>query len=167
MIILSKLSLCDGIEVFKMLKEIDEVENSFTNPVHNMTYEQFREWLVQQEMWSREKALPDGYVGQSIYWLYDNQIPVGFGKIRHRLTDASRTSGGNIGYSIRPKYRGNGYGNEILRLLLIEAKHICLDEILLTVDKGNFASRKVIETNGGVLVKENDERWYFNIKKDY
>ena len=165
MIYLKKLTSNDGMEIFDMLKEIDEVENSFTNPVHKMTYEQFQEWLVQQEMWSHGEALPDGYVGQSIYWLYENQFPIGIGKIRHRLTDASRVNGGNIGYSVRPTCRGKGHGNEILKLLLNEAKHICMDEILLTVDKGNYASRSVVEANGGVLVNENGQRWYFSIKK--
>ena len=158
---LKQLSSKDGIEVFNMLKGIQPVENSFTNPVHNMDFDEYRNWLVQQEDWSNEKNLPEGYVGQTIFWLMDDDTVVGIGKIRHSLTPASRQNGGNIGYAINSKYRGKGYGNEILRLLLEKAKAMKIKEIMLTVDKYNYASKSVIEKNGGILFDENDERWYF------
>jgi len=31
----------------------------------------------------------------------------------------------------------------------------------LTVEKYNYASKKVIENNGGILYDENEFRWYF------
>lgn len=114
MLFLKTLSVDDGWDIFDMLKEIGTTENSFTNPVHEMTYEQFKKWLIQQEKWSREEDLPPGYVGQTIYWLYDGERPVGFGKIRHQLTEASRRSGGSIGYAIRPQCRRKGYGSGTL-----------------------------------------------------
>lgn len=163
MLFLKTLSVDDGWDIFDMLKEIGTTENSFTNPVHEMTYEQFKKWLIQQEKWSREEDLPPGYVGQTIYWLYDGERPVGFGKIRHQLTEASRRSGGSIGYAIRPQCRRKGYGKAILRMLLVEAKRKRIKELLLTVDKGNIASKKVIEGNNGILIYENGERWYFKI----
>lgn len=163
MLYLKKLSIQDGLDVFNMLHKIGFIENSFTNPVHNMSFLQFQDWLIQQNKWSKEEELPDGYVGQTIFWLYDDDTVVGLGKIRHKLTDASRKSGGNIGYAIHPQYRGKGYGNEILRLLLKEAQRMRLEEILLTVDKGNTASKLVVEKSGGLLIHENDRCWYYNI----
>ena len=160
MLYLKKLSKNDGQDIFNMLKGIKAVENSFTNPVHDMSFEQYKEWLVQQEEWSREENLPDGYVGQTIFWLMDDEKPVGIGKIRHALTPASRKNGGNIGYAVSSAYRGKGYGNAVLRLLLEKAEEMNISEIILTVDKFNYASKKVIEKNGGVLFDENDERWY-------
>lgn len=159
--VLRKLSFSDDKPIFDMLKQIDAVENSYTNPVHDMSYQQFKDWVIQQEQWSEGKALPEGYVPQTIYWLFDNDRPVGMGKIRHELTEASRTIGGNIGYAISKPYRGLGYGTEFLRLLLIEAHKMNLDEILLTVDKNNIASKKVCEKNNGIIIDENDERWFF------
>lgn len=159
---LKKLSLSDGMMEYQMLKEIDSVENSFTNPVRNMNYEQYCMWLKQQEAWSRDEGVPEGYVGQTIFWLYVQEKPIGIGKIRHSLTDNSKKIGGNIGYAISKKYRGKGYGNVILKLLLNEAKKMNIRYILLTVDKYNYASKKVIEKNGGKLEKENKERWYFS-----
>lgn len=162
MIQLQKLSANDGETIFLMLQDIGECENSFSNPVHGMGFSEYGVWLVQQEKWSRGEELPDGYVAQSIYWLFDDDVPVGIGKIRHGLTPASRNIGGNIGYAIASTYRGKGYAKELLRLLLKEARGMELPEILLTVDKYNAASKKVIEENGGQLFSENDERWYFH-----
>lgn len=160
---LQKLSVNDSEAVYRLLQDIGNCENSFTNPVRRMDFEEYKKWLSQQEEWSEGRNLPEGYVAQTIYWLMDGGVPVGIGKIRHGLTAASREFGGNVGYAIGSAYRGRGYGKAILGFLLEEAKKMELDEILLTVDKGNEASKKVVEANGGVLVRENPERWYFRV----
>lgn len=161
---LQKLSSNDGEQIYRMLQDIGSCENSFSNPVHGMNYEEYRNWLVQQEDWSEGRNLPEGYVAQTIYWLMNgDNIPVGIGKIRHALTEHSRKIGGNVGYAISSEYRGHGYGTVILRLLLEEARKMKLEEIMLTVDKYNNASKRVIEANGGILFDENSERWYFRI----
>ena len=124
MISLRKLSRNDGIDIFNMLKGIKPVENSYTNPAFNMSFNEFQKWLIQQEAWDKGIMLPDGYVPQTVYWLFDDDIPVGVGKIRHSLTPASRITGGNIGYAICSPYRGKGYGTIILGLLLKKAKEM-------------------------------------------
>lgn len=80
MIKLKQLDPCDGMDVFSMLKKIEAVENSFTNPVKNMNYQEYKNWLLLQDQWRRGINLPNGYVKQTIYWLYIDEIPVGIGK---------------------------------------------------------------------------------------
>ena len=118
MLKIKKLELSDGIDFFKMLKKIKDNENEFTNPVYDMNYEQYREWLKLMDDWSNGKSLKDGYVPQTIFWLLNDGIPVGVGKIRHYLTDSSKEFGGNIGYAISKEYRGKGYGSIFLKLLV-------------------------------------------------
>ena len=163
MVYLRKLSSRDGRDVFDMLKGIDMTENSYTNPTFNMTFSEFQEWLGIQEQWDRGEKLPEGYVAQSIYWLYDDDIPVGMGKIRHGLTEMSRINGGNIGYAISRTFRGKGFGSTLLEMLLIEAKKMGISEIVLTIDKNNEASKRVCEKNGGILFDENEARWYYKL----
>ena len=105
--------------------------------------------------------MPDGYVPQTIFWLYDDEQPVGVGKIRHALNDNSRKIGGNIGYAIDPMFRGKGYATHLLSLLVIKARAMNISELLLSVEKYNPASKRVIEKCGGKLIRENDERWFF------
>ena len=163
MIYLRELSRDDGIDVFNMLKGVDSVENSFTNPTYAMTFSMFRKWLIEQESWSRGELLPKGYVAQSTYWLYDDCKPVGIGKIRHALTEASLKSGGNIGYAVSKPYRGNGYGERLLVLLIDEARRLGVKELLLTIDKGNLASQRICKKCGGILIDEDDVRQFYRL----
>lgn len=163
MLYLRKLSIKDSVDVFRMLKGVETVENSFTNPVKNMSYEEYKNWLYLQDDWNKGISLPKDYVKQTIYWLMCDDIPIGIGKIRHELTIESRKNGGNIGYAIAAEYRGKGYGRELLRLLIQKAKKMGISEIILTIDKGNDSSRVVAECNGAKLIEENEERWYFKL----
>lgn len=160
---LIQLSPNDGMQEYDLLQHIGSNENAFTNPVHGMSFEEYKEWLTQQDLWSRGENLPLGYVGQTCYWLKSDKEVIGFGKIRHALTEQSRMKGGNIGYAIDPKYRGRGYGNVILSLLIQKADELGVEEKLLTVEKSNWASAKVIEKNGGILFHENEFRWFYKI----
>jgi predicted acetyltransferase len=63
---------------------------------------------------------------------------------------------GHIGYAVVPWKRGQGYGKEALRLMLAEARREGLAWVQITTDPDNFASRRVIEANGGVLIEQFD-----------
>lgn len=160
-----QLSVTDGRDVFDMLKRIGREENHFQNPVHDMDYNQYKNWLIEQDDWSHERNLPEGYVGQTCFWMYVGNQPVAFGKIRHRLNDNSRKIGGNIGYAVAPNHRGKGYATVILGELINIANNMGIEEKLLSVEKYNYASKKVIEKNGGYVFEENELRWYFHINE--
>jgi len=160
---IKQLELSDGMDIYAMLKRIGREENHFQNPVHDMTYEQYEDWLREQDDWANERNLPTGYAGQTSLWMYVDGSPVAFGKIRHTLNDNSRTVGGNIGYAVDPLQRGKGYATIMLAELISIAKQMEIEEILLTVEKYNYASKRVIEKNGGFVFQENDLRWYFHI----
>lgn len=161
---LKQLSPEDGDDCYQLLKEIGEHENDFTNPVHHMTFEEYKEWLIEQDQWSKGENLPHGYVPQHCYWLYVGSVPVGFGKIRSGLTEQSRLEGGNLGYAISPDCRGKGFGTILLNLLISKAKELEIKNPLITVKKYNYASKRVAEHNGGILIKETENWWYFEIK---
>ena len=107
------------------------------------------------------RDLPVGYVKQWTFWLVENNIPVGYGKIREKITEDSMQCGGNIGLSIDPLYRGKGYGNKLFELLLMKARELNVFEIYSTVEKYNYASQKIHLKYKGELLKEDEKRWYF------
>ena len=159
MLELRKLTDSDGMDVYKMLQAMPYEENGLMNKAHGLSFEEFRSWLAAKQRESEAVELMDGWkVPSTTFWLYADGVPVGFGSVRHFLTDALRKVGGHIGYGIAPAYRGRGYGNEILRLLLIEAKKRGIGRALVTIHKDNAASRAVALKNGGVIEEENDER---------
>ena len=158
---LIQLSLSDGNDEYELLQRIGPCENHFLNSAYGISREQFNQWLDEQDKWSKGIDLPEGYVPQTVYWLKVDGKPVGIGKIRSRLTESSKKIGGNIGYAIDPNKRGNGYSTILLKYLLDEARRMKVDEIMLTVDLGNLASKRAIEKCGGELFMKNEERWFF------
>ena len=61
--------------------------------------------------------------------------------------------GGQIGYGIDEKYRGNGYAGRACRLIVPVAKAHCMTKLLITNNQTNDASRRVCEKLGARLVR--------------
>ncbi|MBQ4890287.1 GNAT family N-acetyltransferase [Shewanella sp. MMG014] len=98
--------------------------------------------------------LPQGYVASETYWLVDEAELVGVANLRLRLNDAIRHCGGHIGLGIRPSYRGQGLGAELMGLVIAKAKLKGITELHIHCYKHNVASAKMIMVNGGILASE-------------
>ncbi len=157
---LKRLSPADGPDIFALTQVIPKEENGFQNTANGLSPEEFPAWLNRQHNMSLGIELQEGYVPQIVYWLYDENQPVGMCKLRTQLTEALLRRGGNIGYAIAPFARGKGYGKEQLRLVLQEAKRLGLKKVLITANNGNKASIGVALSNGGVIEKVSEEEHY-------
>ncbi|OGJ49965.1 hypothetical protein A2483_01565 [Candidatus Peregrinibacteria bacterium RIFOXYC2_FULL_33_13] len=104
-------------------------------------------------------------VPQITFWLVKNTEFIGSTRIRLKLNDRYHKQGGNIGYDIRPSERKKGYGNNLLRLALKKAKKTGLKKALLTCQKDNIASQKIIERNGGIKIKESEKDKHYSPEK--
>jgi len=83
----------------------------------------------------------------------DNTI-VGMVNIRLVLNEKLKKFGGNIGYSIRPTERRKGYNKINLYLALLVCQKYGIKEVFMDCDKNNIASRRTIESLGGLLLQE-------------
>lgn len=165
MLQLKRLSAEDGMDVYRLLQEIPREENGLQNKANGLTFPEFMEWLAAKQRESEQEGLVDGWkVPSTTYWLYDGDTPVGFGSIRHFLTDALRMAGGHIGYGIAPQFRSRGYGKALLRLLLEKAAGMGIDSVLVTVHTDNRASQAVALANGGMITAATDQRVYIWIE---
>ena len=99
-------------------------------------------------------GIPEGFVSSTTYWLVDDSEIVGVSNLRHELTEALMLHGGHIGYGVRPSAQGRGYGKELLKKTLAEALKLGIERAVITCDKDNIASSRVIVANGGVLDSE-------------
>ena len=71
--------------------------------------------------------------------------------IRHELNDFLAREGGHIGYGVRPAFRRQGVATEALRLSLVVARSVGVEDVLVTCDDANVGSARVIEACGGSL----------------
>ncbi len=78
---------------------------------------------------------------------------VGRLSVRHELNDYLRQYGGHIGYCVLPEHRRRGYATQMLNEGLDLLKRMGTDEVLVTCDEDNLASRAVIERAGGDFVQ--------------
>jgi predicted acetyltransferase len=118
--------------------------------------DEFDKVLKDTEDFSNNINLPEGKVGATTYWLMkkNNRKILGAINIRHSLNEFLINFGGHIGYGIRPTERKNGYATKMLNLSFEKCKKLNLNRVLITCDKKNIASARVILLNGGILENE-------------
>lgn len=109
----------------------------------------FASFLRRMQNRQESTQLPPDHVPSTDFWLIDRGECVGRLSLRHHLNEYLLKVGGHIGYMIRPSMRRQGYGKEILRLGLEQARASGLTRVLVTCDENNIGSKKVIEYNGG------------------
>ena len=154
---LVKLSSTYKKQLFDMMDEwyayqTSDEDDRAPGAIFAHDYHDFDKYLSTIEI----KVETEKYVPGSTFFALDvdRNIFVGAVNIRHYLNENLLNYGGHIGDGIRPSERRKGFGTEMIRLALLEAKKLGIDKVLMTCDKNNIGSRKTITNNGGVLENE-------------
>ena len=139
---------------YEMLQGIINGENGFMNEVFGMSYEEYKKWLIVQDDYHLGKNLPQGWIPATTYFLYDNNIPVGIGRIRHETSEYLQkiVGAGEIGYGISKLYRSKGYGNILFKELLKKCIDFGYEKITLFPHKNNEATIRIMLKNGGKII---------------
>ena len=167
MLELRKMNLQDIKEQWGYVTALPKDENGLTNPYEGITFEEY-ETTVLPELMMHENpvGMPEWFVPETYYYLWDKQVLVGEYRIRHYLTEALKVGAGHIGYSIKKEYRGKGYGTKGLAMVLdIARKIVPEDEIYLRVLKSNIPSFKAINSNGTYIADEDETHYLMRVKK--
>ena len=135
----------------ELLLELGEGETGFSGTSFGAGTTSVEEYIAYSIDEHKGKNLPEGWVPQTTFWIVDRQQAVGMLRMRHRLTDVTRISGGHIGYYVRPEERGKGYARVALSLGLTEMAKIGVLEVMVTTTPENIGSNRVIKYNGGIL----------------
>ena len=167
MLYLKEANFEDVEKEFEFVKNTPKDENGFTNPYFDCTKDEFENNILPRIInYSNGVGLPDGFVPETSYFLWDDEAIVGWFRLRHYLNDFLRNGAGHIGYGIGKAYRGKGYATEGLRLTIEKAWDIIEeDEIYISVHKDNPASLKVQQKNGAFIHHEDDKEFYTRIKR--
>jgi len=141
--------------VYQMFQDIPATENGAENKANGMTPEEFDNFCKLNVSYAKKEGLPPGRVPQTIYIIFNDNIPVGFGKFRPFLNeDCIRRKIGHFAFMISPKFRNKGFATQFLSFIKKEAEQLGLTEIEGGALKENLASRRTMEKNGGKIKEE-------------
>lgn len=163
MFVLKELNLNMGIKEYEMYQDIPAKESGSTNECYGISYENFKEYLL-KEITRKNNQVTSEDTPTITYIMYVDNNPVGIICLRTQIDDNWKKWSGNFYYKIRKSERNKGYGTEILKLGLKEFKNLGFKEVYGQSSKGNIASAKVIENNGGILINESNGNRYYKIK---
>ena len=168
---LVKPSLEYGSQYLTMVDEHIEMGEGYGYNNIALARENFAAFVQELEEEARGIGLPEGIPAQQTYFLVkDKQMVIGEIRFRPAITAPYEKYSGHIAYNIRPTQRGKGYATHQLAQVLQEARKLNLPFVTLTVENENPASVRVIQNNGGKLlriiedplgirVKEQDGKW--------
>ena len=102
----------------------------------------------------KELALADT---DKVYALKNDSKILGYGIINESKPN-------KIELSILEKYRSNGYGKILFKLLIEKLKERNYKDIMLTISKENIPMKNIIEAQNGLLVSNNKDNIQYIIK---
>ena len=120
----------------------------------NMTDLSTPEWVQFTENTKNKESVTPGFVTAHTFFALDNNKIVGIINARHELNDYLLNFGGHIGYSVRKSERRKGYAKAMLSYTVDFLFSLGLEKVLITCDKKNIASKRTIESCGGILENE-------------
>ena len=142
-------------------QQIEDYKNEFilnNETIHgaaNMTALSIPEWVKFVENTKYKETVTPGFVtAHTFLAVNDTDKIVGVINARHELNDYLLNFGGHIGYSVRKSERRKGYGKKMLIYTSEFLFSLGLEKILITCDKNNIASKRTIESCGGILENE-------------
>ena len=102
MIFLKELNLQDAEKEYEYISSVPADENGFFNNCYGAPRENFETAVLQPLIQQAQGLdLPEGYVPQTHYLLWDDDTIVGWFRLRHYLCPSLVNGAGHIGYSIR------------------------------------------------------------------
>lgn len=128
-------------------------------------FEDYTGWLQFLEVKRKAVDLPEGLVSSETYFAIheeDDRI-IGMADIRKTLNEELLRKGGNISVSVRPCYRGEGYGKRIMELALKRCKELGMKKVLLVCKEESIRSANLILSCGGI--EEPDEEGSYTVRR--
>ena len=141
-------------------QQIEDYKNEFilnNETIHGaakLTELSTNEWVKFVENTKYKETVTPGFVTAHTFFASDNNKIVGIINARHELNDYLLNFGGHIGYSVRKSERRKGYAKAMLSYTVDFLFSLGLEKVLITCDKNNIASKRTIESCGGILENE-------------
>ena len=103
-------------------------------------------YLERRIAYSKGGGLPEGWTPASTYFCFESGRILGVIRVRHGTSPYIHDVIGHIGYETLPQARGRGIASHMLSWV---QRHVLSESAIITCERGNIASQKVIEKCGG------------------
>ncbi|EAP94114.1 GNAT family N-acetyltransferase [Vibrio splendidus] len=103
-------------------------------------------YLERRIAYSKGEGLPEGWTPASTYFCFESGRILGVIRVRHGTSPYIHDVIGHIGYETLPQARGRGIASHMLSWV---QRHVLSESAIITCERGNIASQKVIEKCGG------------------
>lgn len=113
--------------------------------------ETFRDMLKRLSKRRRGININENDVASEVYFIINNEDIVGIVDLRQRLNKNYFTRLGHVTIFIKREERNKGYATEALKLVKKKYAQKYVTNILISCYTDNYAFKRVIEKNGGVL----------------
>ncbi|QUM77446.1 GNAT family N-acetyltransferase [Moritella sp. 24] len=119
--------------------------------LYEFIFNNYAAYLKKRIAYARGEQLPKGWTPITTYFCIENGVILGSIRVRQGSNDYINNVIGHIGYETRPSVRGQGVAEFMLSNI---QKTVMVDDVIITCDPDNLASRKVIESCGGVFLNQ-------------
>ena len=163
---LKEINHNDSLEGLKFLQKLVNEEGIMVAPApKDISESTYGDWLQSKEDMAKGINLPEGFIPCTTYWVMLDDKIIGLANIKHYLNYFLRKKGGHIGLSLAKNYRNKGLGLRVTKLLIEKARNeFGIEDILLTNEPKNIASRKLCEKLGAELT-DIDEHCHYWLRK--
>lgn len=105
MLYLKEANMEDIEKEYEFITNTPENEDGFTNGAAGCSREEFENKILPGYIHAaRGIGLPEGWVPETEFFLWNDDIIVGLFRIRHYLTESLRNGAGHIGYGIKKNF---------------------------------------------------------------
>ncbi len=162
MFYLKEIELTDEEKFTKFITRYKEECKDESIPISlNKENLPFSEFFKKLQLLSSLETCPKGFVPSKYFLIMVDDSIVGEIHLRYMSNDFILNFAGHVGYGIAPWERRKGYATRALKKLMIIAKDMKLERLLLTTDEDNVASQKVIVSCGGRYEKSNQGKRHY------
>lgn len=119
--------------------------------LYEFIFSNYASYLNKRIAYARGEQLPKGWTPITTYFCIENGIILGSLRVRLGSNDYINNVIGHVGYETRPSARGKGIAQFMLSHI---QKTVLTDDVIITCEPTNLASRKVIENCGGEFINQ-------------
>lgn len=146
-------------KLVKLIEPEKKYWKSFWGLVRENKKEGIYSWFKERNWKEYKKKIEKDKNKKRIWWLVRGEVVVGRGGLRLK-----KSKRGTVLYNIRPSQRSKGYGKLILRLLIKKTRKMGWKKMEAVCRKENQRSRRVIEGQGGKLIRREKNKLVWEVK---